>query len=154
MQTKFGEKEFLKSYNVLLRCHLTSTGHPVHPAGFNGVVQLSPQKDNVRIQKFFLTNFVLIHRAKYIFFRDMFCLQHSQNSRCMYACLILDLVTTHQIKGSLVWDQPIIYKDETLTHFYNFPKNGRQPWATFWSKWEIMNPLQNLKHKLCSGQFF
>ena len=53
MLTKPGEKEFLKSYIGLSSCHLTSTGRPAHQAGFNGACQLSPQKDNVGIQKFF-----------------------------------------------------------------------------------------------------
>ena len=50
---KIREKEFLKSYDGLLSCHLTCTGRPAHPAGFNGAVQLSPYKDNVQFQKFF-----------------------------------------------------------------------------------------------------
>ena len=54
MKTKSGEKEFLKSYIGLLSCHLTSNGPLANPAGSIGAVQLSPQKDNVRFQKFFL----------------------------------------------------------------------------------------------------
>ena len=72
MYTISKEKEFLQSYS----CHLTITGRLTFQAGSNGTCQLSPQKDNVRFQNSFFPDFLLIHRAKYIFSRDMFCLYH------------------------------------------------------------------------------
>ena len=44
-------KRILKSYIGLSRCHLTSASPPAHPAGFNGAVHLSGQKDNVGFQQ-------------------------------------------------------------------------------------------------------
>ena len=76
MYTKAGEKEFLKSYIGLLSCHLTSTGRPAHLAGMNGVVLLGPQRTTYDFKNSFFPNFLLIHKAKYIFSRDMFCLHH------------------------------------------------------------------------------
>ena len=69
MWTKPGEKEFLKSYIGLSSCHLTSTSRPAHQAGFIGACQLSPQKDNVGIQKFFFPLFCLSKLSKIYFFQ-------------------------------------------------------------------------------------
>ena len=84
MQTKSGEKEFLKSYIVLLSCHLTCTGRPAHSAGLIGAVQLSPQKDNVQFQKFFLPQFCVYSQSKiYFFLRHVLPIPFlGQNSHC------------------------------------------------------------------------
>ena len=76
MYTKAGEKEFLKSYIGLSSCHITSTGQPAHSAGINGAVYLGLQRTMYDFKTSFFLNFLLIHRAKYIFSRDMFSLYH------------------------------------------------------------------------------
>ena len=52
-------KKILKLYIGLSSCHLTRPGRPARQAGFIGACQLSPQKDNVGIQKFFFPLFWL-----------------------------------------------------------------------------------------------
>ena len=54
---KIREKRIFESHIGLLSCHLISTGRPAHLAAYIGAVQLSPQKDNVRFQKFILPQF-------------------------------------------------------------------------------------------------
>ena len=78
-------KRILKSYIGLSSCHLTSTGRQAHSSGINGAVQLSPQKDNVRFQRFFLPQCFHYSQSKISFFQ-----KHvlpipflSQNSRCV-----------------------------------------------------------------------
>ena len=70
MHTKSGEKEFLKSYIGLSSCHLTRTSRLAHSAGS------AIKRTMYDFKNSFFPNFVFIHRAKYIFSRDMFCLYH------------------------------------------------------------------------------
>ena len=47
-------------------------------AGFNGASKLDPQKEKVLLKKSFYPNFVFIHRAKNIFFRNVFGHRYSK----------------------------------------------------------------------------
>ena len=69
-------KKIFKSYIGLSSSHLTSNGWPDHQAGFIGVFQLSPQKDNTQFQKFFFSPFFFISRVEYVFSSDMYCLYY------------------------------------------------------------------------------
>ena len=63
----------MKSYIVLLSCHLTSTSCPACSAGFhNGAHHLDPQKDNVHTMLKFLPYLALFMDENIFFYETYF----------------------------------------------------------------------------------
>ena len=101
------EKEFLKSYTVLSRCHLASTGCPAHLDGFNGAIQLSPQ--NVHFQNFFLPQFHPCNNFLiFLFFsftEVISVVNASSTSELHPATTLLDDVTETEFVGGTVKEE-------------------------------------------------
>ena len=84
MYTKAGEKEFLKSYIVLLRAELNCTIYASQMGRSAGASSVATRKANVQFQKFFFPCFCVHSLSKIHFFQ-----RHvlptpflSKNSRC------------------------------------------------------------------------
>jgi len=78
IRRKLEKKEFLKSYIVLLRAKLNCTIYASQMGLLAGASQVATRKAGPMYDfknSFFLA-FIYIHRAKYIFSRDMFCPPH------------------------------------------------------------------------------
>ena len=76
IKTKLGKKEFLKLYIVLLKAGLNCTFMPAKRAGWTVLVRWQLKRTMYDLKNYFSPAFVYIHRAKYIFSRDKFCLPY------------------------------------------------------------------------------
>ena len=72
IKTKLGKKEFLKSYINLLRAELSCTITAAEWARWPVLARWHLERTMYDFKNSLFTNFLLVHEAKYFFFKDMF----------------------------------------------------------------------------------